>query len=291
MSKTKANKVSINDFIIDGKPTQLCWDYISNLAKVVISKYFYKYTDYFDKDDLTSLAISDAVAFTIKVAENNNSGCNVIKNVRNVLFTRIRNTLSNFIFRSNKLVNTEDEILDLNTVYPKSYDIKHDLVSLNDLNIDSIDSFRTVSLNVWKLFKTNGANNNTYFINDNNDDISDWKEYSKARNMKRPCDLINAYNNYSDEQIEMLADKLDSSTGQNYFSTLYQLLGDKFLAFMDVFQEDKFIIPSTVLVKHLLTNISIYKDYQDGMSIEELNNKYNRSQESLKKIIASQEAI
>ena len=109
--------------------------------------------------------------------------------------------------------------------------------------------------------------------------------------MKRPCDLINAYNNYSDEQIEMLADKLDSSTGQNQFSTLYQLLGDKFLAFMDVFQEDKFIIPSTVLVKHLLTNISIYKDYQDGMSIEELNNKYNRSQESLKKIIASQEAI
>ena len=103
--------------------------------------------------------------------------------------------------------------------------------------------------------------------------------------------LINAYNNYSEEQIEMLADKLDNSTGQNYFSTLYQLLGDKFLAFMDVFQEDKFIIPSTVLVKHLLTNISIYKDYQDGMSIEELNNKYNRSQESLKKIIASQEAI
>ena len=121
MTKTKANKVSINDFIIDGKPTQQCWDYISNLAKVVISKYFYKYTDYFDKDDLTSLAISDAVAFTIKVAENNNSGCNVIKNVRNVLFTRIRNTLSNFIFRSNKLVNTEDEILDLNIVYPTPF--------------------------------------------------------------------------------------------------------------------------------------------------------------------------
>lgn len=290
MAKSKDPKVSINDFIVNNKPTQLCWDYISNLSNVVISKYFYKYLDYFDKDDLASLAISDAVAFTMKIAVNNNNGCIVIKNIRNVLFTRIRNTLSNFIFRSNKLVNTEDEVLDLNVVYPKSFDIRYDLVQLNDLNIDSIESFRTVSLNVWNLFKTNGTHNK-YFINDNNNDINDWKAYSKARNMKRPCDLINTYDLYTDEQIETLADKLDASTGQNYFSTLYQLLGDKFLAFMDVFQEDKFTIPSTVLVKHLLTNISIYKDYQDGMSIDELNNKYNRSPESLKKIIESQEVI
>ena len=109
--------------------------------------------------------------------------------------------------------------------------------------------------------------------------------------MKKPCDLINSYDNYTEDQIEALADKLDETSGQNYFNTLYQLLGDKFLAFLDVFQEDKFTIPSTVLVKHLLTDMSICEDYDKGITPEDLSAKYGRSLSSIQKIIKSREVI
>ena len=58
--------------------------------------------------------------------------------------------------------------------------------------------------------------------------------------MKTPCDLISIYDDYTEDQVENLAKCLDASLGQNYFDTLYQLLGDKFLPFLDVFQEDSF---------------------------------------------------
>ena len=54
-SKNNSNTTcKFSDFIEDGKPTETCWKYISNLAKAVVLKYFYKYTEYFDKDDLIS---------------------------------------------------------------------------------------------------------------------------------------------------------------------------------------------------------------------------------------------
>lgn len=276
------------EFVIDNKATKLCWDYISTLSKVVVAKYFAKYLEHFDKDDLVQLATADAVAFTLKLASLQSG--DDIKNIRNVLFTRIRNTLSNFIFRSNKLISTEDEILDRQTVYPKSFEIKSDLIDMQDLAITSIDSFRTVSLRTWTLFKTNGAKRK-YEINDSTNLLDEWKSYSEVRNMKVPCDLVSCYDKYTDDQIEELATKLDSVTGQNYFNTLYQLLGDKFLAFLDVFQEDKFNIPSTALVKHILTDMSIYEDYENGMTVDELSFKYNKTTNSVNRIIASKEVI
>lgn len=279
---------SFNDFFTDGEPNELCWNYISTLSGVVVSKYFSKYLIYFDREDLVSLAISDCASFINKVRELNHS--DEIKNLRNVLFTRIRNTLSNFVFRSNKLVRTEDEVLDKFYVYPKSFEIKSDLVSLYDLNIDSIDAFRSVTNRAWKIFLTDSAKQK-YFINNNNNDLKDWKTYSEIRNMKTPCDLIDSFDKYTDDQIEALADKLDSITGQNYFSTLYQLLGNKFLAFLDVFQEDKFNIPSTMLVKHLLTDMSICEDFDNGMSTEDISNKYNKSLTTINKVIAARKVI
>lgn len=290
MAKYPEQKLTLEDFVINGEATPFGWEYISTLASVVISKYFYKYLEHFEREDLTSLAISDAVAFIIKVVKINDNDNNAIKNIRNLLFTRIRNTLSNFIFRSNKLVTTEDEILDLNVVYPKSFDMKNDLISMDDLDIDSIDSFRSVSLKVWNLFKSNGAKQK-YTINSTTDNLDDWKAYSEVHNMKTPCDLINCYDKYTEDQIEALANKLDDCTGQNYFNILYQLLGDKFLAFLDVFQEDKFSLPSTVLVKHILTDMSICEDYDNGLTCEDLVAKYNRSLSSIQKIIRSREVI
>lgn len=278
----------LSELIVDGKPTDLCWDYISTLSKIVISKCFAKYLEHFDREDLAQLATADAVAFVIKISSL--QADDDIKNMRNVLFTRIRNTLSNFIFRSNKLVSTEDEILDRQVVYPKSTEIKSDLINLLDLSIDSIDSFREVSLRVWDLFKTNSSKQR-YFINDSTNSLDDWITYSEVRNMKSPCDLITCYDKYNEDQIETLADKLDSVTGQNYFNTLYQLLGDKFLAFLDVFQEDKFNIPSTALIKHILSDISICEDFNNGMSVEDIAAKYNKTVNAVQKIVDSREVI
>lgn len=290
MAKYKERKLSLQEFIKDDHPTEFCWEYISTLSKVVIAKYFHKYLDHFDKDDLTSLATSDAVGFMIKVVSINKNTDNEIKNIRNLLFTRIRNTLSNFIFRSNKLVSTEDSVLDLNVVYQKAFNNTNDIINIDDLNIDSIDSFRSVSLRVWKLFITNSAKQQ-YTITDKTNNLEDWEAYSEVHNMKKPCDLITSYDNYTEDQIEALANKLDEASGQNYFNTLYQLLGDKFLAFLDVFQEDKFTIPSTVLVKHLLTDMSICEDYDKGVTPEDLSAKYSRSLSSIQKIIRSREVI
>ena len=290
-SKNKKQSLPVpklSDLIVDGKPTQACWDYISVLASAVTIKYFAKYFEHFNKDDLCQLSISDAVAFTIKLASLQTD--DDIRNLRNVLFTRIRNTLSNFIFRSNRLVSTDDEILDMQVVYPKSSDIKSDLINMHNLSIDSIDSFRTVSASAWKLFKTNGAKQ-TYSITDSNNDIEDWKAYSEVKNMKAPCSLINLYDNYTEDQVEILADKLDAVTGQNYFNTLYQLLGDKFLAFLDVFQEDHFNIPSTVLVKNILLDISICEDHHNGMSNEEISTKYKKPLKTIERIIKSKDII
>lgn len=291
MPRRNANAIPIpklSEFVSDGKATDFCWEYISTLVKVIIAKYFNKYLWHFDKDDLASLAIADAVAFILKVSSNQVD--DDIKNVRNVLFTRIRNTLSNFIFRSNKLISTEDSILDINASCHKSYEISSGMLSLYDFSIDSIDSFRDTSLRTWKLFFTNGAKQK-YFINDSNNSLKDWESYSEVRNMKSPCELIGLYNKYNEDQIEQLANKLDSTTGQNYFSTLYQLLGNKFLAFLDVFQEDKFTIPSTIVVKHILTDMLICEDHDNGLSDEDISTKYNKSLQSVQKIIKSKDVI
>ena len=278
----------LSEFIHDGQPTDFCWEYISNLAKAVVAKCFSKYLEHFDRNDLLQLSTADAVSFIIKIGATQTD--DDILNIRNVLFTRMRNTLSNFIFRSNKLVSTDDEILDLQVVYHKSTDIKSDLIDVESLNIDSIDSFRTVCLRTWKLFKTNGAKQH-YAITNESDDIEDWESYSEVKNMKTPCDLISYYNEYTEDQIEELASKLDAVTGQNYFNTLYQLLGDKFLAFLDVFQEDKFNIPSTALVKNVLLDISICEDNDSGLSVDDLATKYGKSTKTIERILRSRDSI
>ena len=140
------------------------------------------------------------------------------------------------------------------------------------------------------LFKTNGAKQH-YAISDSEDELDDWESYSEVKNMKTPCDLISYYNNYTDDQIEVLADKLDAINGSNYFNTLYQLLGDKFLAFLDVFQEDKFNIPSTALVKNMLLDISICEDHNNGLTVEELSTKYNKPVKTVERVISSKDIL
>lgn len=286
-SNNSASIPRISDFLTDGIPNQKCWEYISTLANVVITKYFYKYLEHFNKEDLCSLATTDCVAFFKKVAASNSDA--ETNNLRNILFTRIRNSVSNFVFRSNRLVSTEDEVLDRCVVYPKSFEIKSDLIDMHDLTIESIDSFRDISLRTWNLFKSNGSRSNSK--DGLLDDVKDWEAYSEVKNMKTPCDLISIYDYYTEDQIENLAKCLDASLGQNYFSTLYQLLGDKFLPFLDVFQEDKFNIPSTSYIKNLLIDLSILEDHDDGLSIEDLSNKYDKTPVVIDRILKSKDVL
>lgn len=277
----------ICDFLTDGIPNQQCWDYISSLASVVITKFFSKYLDHFNKEDLCSLATTDCVTFFKKVVANNSDSDT--GNLRNILFTRIRNSVSNFVFRSNRLVSTEDEVLDRHAVYPKSFEIKSDLIDMHDLIIDSIESYRDISLRTWELFKSNGSHSKSK--DGILEDVKDWEAYSEVKNMRTPCDLILIYDDYTEDQIENLAKCLDASLGSNYFNILYQLLGDKFLPFLDVFQEDKFNIPSTNHVKNLLIDLSILEDYDDGVSVEDLAKKYDKTPVVIDRVIKSRDIL
>lgn len=109
--------------------------------------------------------------------------------------------------------------------------------------------------------------------------------------MKSPCDLISLYNKYNEDEVETLAIKLDDLFGQNYFSTLYQLLGDKFLAFLDVFQEDTFKVPATNTVKTILLDLSICNDYASGTPVDKLALKYKKPDYVIERIIESRDII
>ena len=81
-------------------------------------------------------------------------------------------------------------------------------------------------------------------------------------------------------------------TASSYSEALQMLANYTFdLAFLDVFQEDKFNIPSTSLVKKILTDMSIFEDFDKGLTVETLSNKYNKSQKVIQRVIDSREVI
>lgn len=283
------SECKLEDLIVDGNPTEFCWNFVTKLSNAIVSKYFSKYTSFFSREELTQLAICDSVDFAKKLYDLDAGGS--IKNVRNVFFTRIRNTLSNFVFRSNRLVPTEDITIELSKKSEKPAsaiipDIhKDEFISvLGDLT-ESLDSVRGITAKTW-LYFLESTPVSKYTINYTNNSLDDWISYSEVKNMKAPCDLINAYDTYSEDQVEVLSEKLDTLAGENYFNILYQLLGDKFLAFLDIFQDSEFKVPAATQVKKMLKNIAINDDYNDGVSIEDLANKNNLSPEAINKIIA-----
>lgn len=255
-SSTKPKCSTLSDFIVNSKLTENGWVYIYDLSQVVVLKYFHKYFNSFDKDDLIQLGVSDCASFLIKL-ENSELE---IRNIRNILFTRIRNTVSNYIFRSSKMISTEDTLMDLNIVTPFENEDSEDLCyNTENLIFNNVDELRSTTLNSWKI-------------------------YLEFHSMKKPCDLISINNTYDESDIETLASVLDSTSDSNYFTTLHGLLGDLFLVFLDIFQEDRFKIPSTILVKKKLEYIKIYKDSKH-MSVADLASKYSKSETSILKIL------
>ena len=287
--KPSSSECTLEDLIVNGNPTEFCWSFVTKLSNAIVSKYFSKYATFFSREELTQLAICDSVEFAKKLYSLDVGGS--IGNLRNVFFTRIRNTLSNFVFRSNRLVPTEDITIELNKKSEKPTATiiqaihKDDFLSVLGNLAESLDSVRSITAKTWLYFLESNPVSK-YTINYTNNLLDDWISYSEVINMKAPCDLINAYDTYSEDQVEVLSEKLDTLAGDNYFNTLYQLLGDKFLAFLDIFQETVFKVPPSTQVKKMLKNIAINDDYNDGVSIEDLANKNNLSPEAVNKIIA-----
>lgn len=76
------------------------WQYITSLADVVIHRYYRTY----DVEDLVSLVVVDAAEFLLRVEQNMDSGAMVPRSIRNVLFTRMRNVASNYLYKLRRLV-------------------------------------------------------------------------------------------------------------------------------------------------------------------------------------------
>ena len=94
MPRHKTNPDTLESFIKDSKITEYGWRYISSLAKTVAFRYYRTY----DTEDLISLAITDLAEFLLLIE----SGDNVPRSIRNVLFTRARNSMSNYLYHHKK---------------------------------------------------------------------------------------------------------------------------------------------------------------------------------------------
>ncbi len=129
---------TLDSFVKDSKITDYGWSYISNLSKTVAFRYYRTY----DTEDLISLATTDLADFLLVIA----SGDNIPRSIRNVLFTRARNSMSNYLYHRRKSVPTEDEILDLQI--SKDY-------STSDIiyRFSSIEEAHLLSLKLWRYYE------------------------------------------------------------------------------------------------------------------------------------------
>lgn len=133
----KTKVIFLEAFVNDSKITKKGWDYICNLAKTVAYRYYKTY----DTEDLISLAITDLADFLILLEK----GKEKPRSLRNVLFTRARNTMSNYLYHHRKAVPTEDDILD--THLSKEYNSKHCIYEFSTL-----EEAHLLSLKLWRIY-------------------------------------------------------------------------------------------------------------------------------------------
>ena len=129
---------TLESFIKNSQITEYGWTYISNLSKTVAYRYYRTY----DTEDLISMAIPDLAEFLILIEQGNN----VPRSIRNVLFTRARNSMSNYLYHRRKAVPTEDEILDLQV--SKEYAVA-DIV----YDFSTVEEAHLLSLKLWRYYE------------------------------------------------------------------------------------------------------------------------------------------
>lgn len=85
------------DLVKDGVVTTTGWKYLMSLASVVVCRYYLKRQG---THDLIMLAVIDCIEFLPKLEKNTIDGSYPEpKSIRNILFTRMRNAISNHLYR------------------------------------------------------------------------------------------------------------------------------------------------------------------------------------------------
>lgn len=130
--------ITLDSFVKDSQITDFGWQYISSISKTVCYRYYRTY----DTEDLISMAITDLAEFLLLIEQ----GDNVPRSIRNVLFTRARNSMSNYLYHRRKAVPTEDEILDLQV--SKEYAIA-DIV----YDFSTVEEAHLLSLKLWRYYE------------------------------------------------------------------------------------------------------------------------------------------
>lgn len=135
-----SNPDTLDSYIKDSTITEYGWSFIRSLSKTVAHRYYRTY----DTEDLISLAITDLADFLILIEKGNN----VPRSIRNVLFTRARNSMSNYLYHRRKAVSTEDEELDTQTsrdFIVEDVPIKYEFSTLEEAHL--------LSLRLWRLYE------------------------------------------------------------------------------------------------------------------------------------------
>lgn len=134
------NANNLESFIKDSTITDYGWQYIQNLSRTVCYRYYRTY----DTEDLISLSITDLAEFLLLLEKSEE----VPRSLRNVLFTRSRNTMSNYLYHRRKDVPTEDEVLDTQIsmeCYTDEYPVKYEFNTLEEAHL--------LSLRLWRLYE------------------------------------------------------------------------------------------------------------------------------------------
>lgn len=141
LSRGKTNNSNnLESYIKDSQITDYGWRYIQNLSRTVCYRYYRTY----DTEDLISLAITDLAEFLFLLEKSEE----LPRSIRNVLFTRARNTMSNYLYHRRKDVPTEDEILDTQIsmeCYTDELPIKYEFSTLEEAHL--------LSLKLWRLYE------------------------------------------------------------------------------------------------------------------------------------------
>lgn len=127
----------------DSGLTEFGWLYLQMLAYSVSGKHY----RYEDQSSLNTLAVSDCAYWLDKKVRHFKGK---ISNLRAILYTRMRNTMSNSLYKDNKYIPTEDTTLDRN-FSPTTLVIECDEVDpvLLDYSFRDVKEARLLSLKLW----------------------------------------------------------------------------------------------------------------------------------------------
>ena len=127
----------------DSGLTEFGWLYLQMLAYSVSGKHY----RYEDQSSMNTLAVSDCAYWLDKKVRHFNGK---ISNLRAILYTRMRNTMSNSLYKDNQYIPTEDTTLDRN-FSPTTLVIECDEVDpfLLDYSFRDVKEARLLSLKLW----------------------------------------------------------------------------------------------------------------------------------------------